>query len=191
MSGLIVTLLVVAVAVAAVGGAAVALGARRVKQNTLRSQEIAPGQPSAAPLGWAGAHTPEAKLHRRLGDAMSGLRKATESDSLVTANVEVVEREALKIEGQLVAASHLAPRLKGPAIDELSVAVDQIENVSAQLIQRSAELSAGDVKAQLDELTERLQLLDEARAELDRGLATDPLPKPATEPSIEPRPGEG
>lgn len=169
MSSVILAILFIAVAATAAGAAAVALGAQRVKQNARRSQEIAPGQRSAAPLGWAGAHTPEAKLHRRLGDAMSGLRRATKDDQLVATNVDVVEREALKIDDQLVAASHLPARLKGPAIEELSVAVDQIEDVSAQLILRSAELSAGDVKAQLDELSERLQLLDQARAELDHG----------------------
>jgi len=169
MTGFLLAVLFVGVAVVAVVGAAYALGAQRVKQNARQSQEIAPGQRSAAPLGWAGAHTPEAKLHRRLGDAMSGLRKATDDDPIVGPNVNVVEREALKIEQQLVSASHLASRLKGPAIEELSIAVDQIENVSAQLIQRSAELSAGDVKAQLDELSERLHLLDEARAELNEG----------------------
>lgn len=177
MSGAIVAILVLAVAAAAAGGAALAFAARRVKHNALSSQEIAPGQQSAAPLEWVGAHVPEAKLHRRLVEAMSGLRRATDDDSLVEANVAVVEREALKIERQLVAASHLAERLKGPAIDELSTAVDQIENVSAQLIQRSAELSAGDVKERLDELTERLHLLDEARAELDQG--PDPGSRPA------------
>ena len=121
----------------------------------------------AAPIEWVGAHTNEAKLHRRLGTAMSGLRAATDDDRLVAANVDVVAREALKIEHQIVAASHLAPRLKGPAIEELARSVDQIEDVSAQLIQRSTELSSGDVQAQLTELSERLDLLDAARAELD------------------------
>ena len=167
----LVAIAFIGVALIAAVGAAYALGAQRVKQNARRSQEIAPGQRSEAPLGWAGAHTPEAKLHRRLGDAMKGLREATADDGLVGPNVDVVEREALKIEKQLVAASHLAPRLKGPAIDELSAAVDQIEDVSAQLIHRSAELSAGDMKSQLDQLSERLHLLDLARAELDEGSA--------------------
>lgn len=166
-------IVLVALFVVVVAGA-VALGAQRVKQSTRRSQQIARGQPSAAPLGWAGAHTPEAKLHRRLVEAMSGLRQATGDDGFVAVNVEVVEREALKIENQLVAASHLAPRLKGPAVEELSAAVDQIESVSAQLIQRSAELSAGDVRAQLDELSERLELLDQARAELEQGPGLGP-----------------
>jgi hypothetical protein len=169
MTGIIVTLLIIAVAAAAAGGAAIAIGAQRVKQNTQRGQQISPGTPSAVPLGWAGAHTPEAKLHRRLGQAMSGLRAATEDDVLVMANVEVVEREALKIEQQLVGASRMADRLKGPTIAQLGAAVDQIENVSAQLIQRSSELSAGDVQTQLAELSERLELLDQARAELDQG----------------------
>lgn len=169
MSSIVLAVLFIAVAAAAAGAAAVALGAQRVKQNARRGQEIAPGQRSAAPLGWAGAHTPEARLHRRLGQAMSGLRQATEDDPMVTANVDVIEREALRIEHQLVAASHLPARLKDPAIEELSVAVDQIEDVSAQLILHSAELSAGDVTTRLDELSERLQLLDQARAELDEG----------------------
>ena len=176
MSGIILGILFVAVAIAVAGGAALVVGAQRVKQNARRGQQIAPGTPSAVPLGWAGAHTPEAKLHRRLGQAMSGLRAVTDGDPLVTANVQVVEREALKIEQKLVAASMMAERLKGPAINELGTAVDQIEDVSAQLIQRSAELSSGDVQAQLGELSERLDLLDQARAELDEG----PTPGTAT-----------
>lgn len=164
------SLVLALVLVVVVGGAAaLALGARKVKDNTRQGQQLVAGRPSAAPLGWAGAHTPEAKLHRRLVAAMSGLRAATNDDVLVMANVEVVEREALKIEQQLVAASQIADRLKGPALEELGTAVDQIENVAAQLIQRSAELSSGDVQAQLTELSERLALLDEARAELDQG----------------------
>ena len=155
-----------------VGGvAALAVGAQKVKQRTQRGQQISPGTRSVAPVGWAGAHTPEAKLHRRLVSAMSGLRRATTDNVQVMANVEVVEREALKVEQQLVAASQIAERLKGPALEELSIAVDQIENVSARLIQRSAELSAGDVRAQLSELSERLRLLDLARAELEAGSA--------------------
>lgn len=166
-----VLLLVLVIGAVVVAGGAVALlaGGQKVKQNARRGQQISPGTESTAPLGWAGAHTPEAKLHRRLVAAMSGLRAATDDDVQVMANVEVVEREALKIEQQLVAASQIAERLKGPALEELSSAVDQIENVSAQLIQRSAELSSGDVQAQLGELSERLRLLDEARAELDQG----------------------
>jgi hypothetical protein len=169
MSGFFISILIVAAVTALAGGTAFMLGANGVKRNARRSQEIVPGVASEAPLDWVGSHTPEAKMHRRLGEAMSGLRAATDNDGLITANVDVVEREALKIEQQLVAASHLAPRLKGPAIDELGTAVDQIENVAAQLIQRSSELSSGDVQTQLAELSQRLDLLDAARAELDQG----------------------
>jgi len=167
MSGFLITVLIIATVTAAAGAAAFLLAASQVKRNARRSQEIAPGTASAAPLEWVGAHTDEAKLHRRLAAAMSGLRAATDDDSLVAANVDVVAREALKIEQQIVAASHLAPRSKGPAIEELARAVDQIEDVSAQLIQRSTELSSGDVQEQLTQLSERLDLLDAARAELD------------------------
>ncbi len=40
-------------------------------QEEVRAQgQIVPGAASTAPASWAGAHTPEAKLHRRLGDAV-------------------------------------------------------------------------------------------------------------------------
>lgn len=61
---LIVVLLVVVLAVAAVVLFAVAL-ARRSKAQLAAGLE-SPGMPPGAPAEWAGQHTPEAKMHRRL-----------------------------------------------------------------------------------------------------------------------------
>ncbi len=168
MTALAVIAVVAALTVAGVG-ALWYFGSSAVKRNATKKQEIVPGVKSAAPLGWVGAHTPEAKLHRRLRDAVAGLRAV--ADANVAANVNVLEQEALKVEGQLVAAAGLADRIKPPALEQLEVAVTQIENVAGRLIHRSAELSSGDVQAQLAELSTRLELLDQARAELE-----DPQP---------------
>ena len=61
----IVGVLVVVLAVAAVVAFAVALS-RRSKAQLAAGLESPPGMPSGAPAEWAGQHTPEAKMHRRL-----------------------------------------------------------------------------------------------------------------------------
>ena len=58
---IVLVLLVVGAAVAF----AVAL-ARRSKAQLAEDVEVLPGMPTGAPPEWAGAHTPEAKMHRRL-----------------------------------------------------------------------------------------------------------------------------
>lgn len=167
MSSILFAFLLAVVGGFAILAALFVLGSGRVKRHYRKAQRVAPGVESAAPLDWVGAHTPEAILHRRLGKATEGLRAATEHDPAASDNVDAVEREALKIEERLVAASHLAERLKVSALTDLEAAVVQIEDVSGQLIHRSADLAAGDIDTQLSELAERLDLLDAARAELD------------------------
>lgn len=167
MSSILLAFLLAVVVGFGILAALLVLGSGRVKRHFRKAQRVVPGVESAAPLDWVGAHTPEATLHRRLGKATAGLRAATENDPAASANVAAVEREALKIEERLVAVSHLAERLKTPALADLEAAVEQIEDVSGQLIHRSAGLAGGDIDAQLAELAERLDLLDAARAELD------------------------
>ena len=61
------------VAVVAIVGFGVALTVRS-KKDFDDANEVVPGGKSAAPASWAGAHSPEAKLHRRLGDAVRAAR---------------------------------------------------------------------------------------------------------------------
>jgi hypothetical protein len=62
---LVVAVLVVVLAVTAVAVFAVAL-ARRSKAQLAAGLESPSGMPAGAPAEWAGQHTPEAKMHRRL-----------------------------------------------------------------------------------------------------------------------------
>ena len=50
--------------------------ARRGQQQYVAQGELQPGRPSVAPPEWAGAHSEEARLHRRLGEALRGLSAA-------------------------------------------------------------------------------------------------------------------
>ena len=64
-----ITFLLVA-AVAAIVGFGVALTVRS-RKDFAEQNEVVPGVASPAPASWAGAHTPEAKLHRRLKEAVA------------------------------------------------------------------------------------------------------------------------
>jgi hypothetical protein len=58
-------ILLLLVIVAAAVAFAVALS-RRSKGQLAAGAEVLPGMPTGAPLEWAGQHSPEAKMHRRL-----------------------------------------------------------------------------------------------------------------------------
>ena len=65
--GFLATLIVLVVLVALVGAVVFAVAlAKRSKTQLAANAEVLPGMPTGAPLEWAGQHTPEAKMHRRL-----------------------------------------------------------------------------------------------------------------------------
>lgn len=150
---------------------AVAVGAVAVKNNVRNRQRLLPGSSAGVPLSWAGAHSPEAKLHRRLTAAISGVREVASGEPTVAENLVVLEHEALRVEQQLLAASNVAARLRDDALEAIEPAVAQIEEVAAELIGRTTLVEGTHVQSALRELSERLDLLDQARAELD-----DPSP---------------
>ncbi len=53
--------------------------ALRNAQDFSDANEVVPGVPTSAPKAWAGAHTPEARLHRRLRDAVMASRPTPRS----------------------------------------------------------------------------------------------------------------
>jgi len=87
--------------------------ALRNAQDFSDANEVIPGVPTRAPKEWAGAHSAEARLHRRLRDAMTGLRAnpALDDPSLLDVR-EALQREALAIDDQLVAVAALPPRVR-------------------------------------------------------------------------------
>jgi hypothetical protein len=129
---IIVALLVLSIA--AVGVFSVMLAARS-KKEFAEQNEVVPGQKSPAPASWAGAHSREAKLHRRLGDAVRGARANPRFVELgLASQMNTIEAEALAIDERLVAAASLPRSHKEPAIDDLEAHVDELESTIAEMV---------------------------------------------------------
>src|ERR1700722_14028075 len=104
---------VVILALAFIAGltvAVVALVGRSQPRALNRDNQLIPGRPTHAPRSWAVSHDPEARLHRRLRDAMAALRAADSLDAgsalLLRADLE---QTALDLDNHLVAVAQLAP----------------------------------------------------------------------------------
>ncbi len=165
MSLVIFGLVVVAAAVAV--GTLFVAGAAAVARNNRKRNQVVPGIESKAPANWSGAHELEAVLHRRIRDAVAGLNTIAGDDPSMASTIASVERDALNLDNQLVAAALLAPRFKHKALEELADAVAQLEEITATAVGRSARSSSRSVKDQLDDLAIRLESMQLARAEVD------------------------
>lgn len=186
MGLLIGALLIVAV------GAVVAFGvmlAARSKQGFAEQNQVVPGRASPAPASWAGAHSREATLHRRLGDAVRGAHANPRFVELGLApQMTAIETEALAIDERLVAAAALPAAHREAAIDPLEQHVVDLEATIAELV---TSISVTDSKVQLEAAVSaadvKLQALAEARAEveqIDRSASghIDPIELPPSEP---------
>jgi len=138
----------------------------RNAQDFTDANEVIPGVPTAAPKAWAGAHTPEARLHRRLRDAMTALRanRALDEPALVPVR-EALEREALAIDDQLVAAAALPKGVRDEPIRRAGAAVEALEQAVADVVGRRGP-GAPSTEQSLDEVRARLAAVEGARAEL-------------------------
>ncbi len=165
----LIILVAVAAAVAAVAGVGIAfaVGATAVAKNNKERNQVVPGEKSAAPANWSGSHEREAKLHRRLRDAVAGLHTIAANDPSLSSTVAAVDKDALDIDHQLVAASLLAPRFKEQALNELAEAVEQLEEIAAHAVGSSTRVSERSVREQLEDLSDRLKSMRLARAEVD------------------------
>lgn len=167
MSVLIGALLVATVGVVVAFGVMLAV---RSKQQFAEQNQVVPGRASPAPASWAGAHSREAKLHRRLGDAVNGVRANPRFVELGLApQMAAIEAEALAIDERLVAAAALPAAHRDDAIDPLEQHVVDLEATVAELV---TSVSVADSKVQLEAAVSaadiKLQALAEARAEVEQ-----------------------
>ena len=179
----------VLIVVAVIAGAAAI--AFRSKRSFVESNEIVPGTATRAPTSWAGAHSPEAKLHRRLRDAVLAVRAEptlTDPGSPGSPGSRaMLEQAALDIDDRLIAAAALPATHRDAAIGAVEPAVVALEDAIAKL---AAPAGAATSQQALDDaigaVQSRLIALAEARAELDQFDVTSkgtPLPVARTEPS--------
>jgi len=154
-----VVLIVLVVLLVVVGGA-IAL-ARQAKKDATLPVSLAPG----APASWAGAHTPEARLHRRLVDAVAALPR--EDVNVLEARL-AIEQLARAVDEQLVTVSKLPERVRAEPLAQVTAAVEAVEDGVARVAANElGAAGAAAVESALAQLTERVQLLDQARRELE------------------------
>lgn len=156
----LVFLLLVALAVAAV-----CLAALRARRNRTRANRVVPGVPTRAPRAWAGAHTREARLHRRLRDLVASAQQAAEASPAVAGAGADIAQLALHLDDQLITAAALPANARDGAVEKVASSVEKLE----QAVVRLAEATSGDeTDAAIDELTRWLSHLSEARTELEQ-----------------------
>lgn len=164
---MIISLILLA-AVASIVGFGVALSVRG-KRDFAKQNEVVPGTKSPAPASWAGAHSLEAKLHRRLGDAV---RAANDNPRLVELGLAVqtkqIEAEAMAIDERLVAAAGLPASHRADAVADFEPQVEALEDAVAALVKST---TVSDSKQLLEQTVSdadlKLQALAQARAEVE------------------------
>lgn len=165
-----VALLALATIVGVAAVAAVVVGASAVSRNRRRRNRVVPEVDTGAPPEWAGAHTPEARLHRRLRDAVVAARAVADPDgALIQARVEV-EHSAVAVDRHLVALAALTERERAGRMPQVEAAVASVEEAAAKLAD-AANLGRGGALPAVEDALERARLVAEARDELD----TDPM----------------
>jgi hypothetical protein len=141
-----VLLVVVLVVVVAVVGFAVALARKGKRQFEARTG--GPGLAPDAPREWAGAHSPEAKLHRRLAAAARSLDAQPMGDTASIEQRVTIEQQILQLDQQLVATATASGGAElEPLVSAVERAVAQLATTGVDmdlLMRNQAELDAGE-----------------------------------------------
>lgn len=184
-------LVVVGIA-AAVGGVAALVA--RVARARDSANQVVPGVPTEAPAAWAGAHSTEARLHRRLRAAVdaAGVAAPGAEGSLVGLR-RAIEEEALAVDRQLVVAAAAPVGTRGGLLERVAVQVDAVEEAAGALADRALEQRAPGGRAGVAEAVDtaltRARLLADARAEVEeldrRGRGEVAMPELPTQVSAE------
>ena len=141
--------------------------ALRNAQDFSDANEIVPGVPTNAPKQWAGAHSPEARMHRRLRDAVAALRSNSSLDAPDMAPVRAdLEAQALAVDERLIAAAALSKGQREEPLRQIEEAVQSIESAVASVVGRRGP-SMDSIEQGLDDARTRLRHVEEAHAELE------------------------
>ena len=133
------TLVIIAVLLVIVGAVAVAAALILMLRKSSRTQlqqsaQLYPGKMIEAPDGWALGHSPEARLYRRIRDAVTPLHNATGTDiSLIDGRVQI-ELTVDDVAQRLVTLSTVDRAVAQPVLDRAEWWVAALESVSGKLI---------------------------------------------------------
>ncbi len=127
--GTVIVVLVVVV-LAAVLGFAVALAA---KGRRRAAESLGTGLAANVPREWAGAHSTEAKLHRRLVAAARSLSVQPLGDAAGIERRVAVEQQLRELDEQLVTAAAVPEPARGEALAKIAPLVAAAESAVAAI----------------------------------------------------------
>jgi hypothetical protein len=153
-----VTVVLLLLVVSAVVAATVVV--RTQKRKFAEANVVVPGTATTAPAEWAGAHTPEARMHRRLRDAVAAVRAnpAMEDAFMIDARVSL-EQQALAVDERLIAVAALPERVRAEPLASVSAAVDAVEAAVAALV--AGPTARTGLDQAMAEVADRVALLEE------------------------------
>ncbi|WP_225727555.1 MULTISPECIES: hypothetical protein [unclassified Nocardia] len=158
---IVILLIVVVLIIAGVVGAVVLL-ARNQRRSQAAANEVVPGRATRAPISWAGSHDPEARLHRRLRDAMAALRTVSAIDNGTTIVLRAdLEQTALSIDDHLVAIFGLPQANKAELLASATKAVEAIEAGVAEYASSATRADTAQLEAGLGAVRDQLTLIAE------------------------------
>ncbi len=134
------TLVVVLVLFVAAAATAAAVVVRNGRRQYAAANQVVPGTATSAPAEWAGAHTPEARMHRRLRDAVEAVRaNPAMADAWALDARVTLEQQALAVDERLIAVAALPERVRAEPLAAVASAVDAVEVAVASLVAGPAE----------------------------------------------------
>ncbi|MBF6447444.1 MULTISPECIES: hypothetical protein [Nocardia] len=157
---LVLALVVTVGGIVAIGAVALAHQRRRIAAEN----QVVPGTATRAPTAWARSHDPEARLHRRLRDAMTALRAVTAYDTAATVTLRAdLEQSALALDDHLVAISMLRPDARTAQLAQAERAVAAVEAGVADYATAATQPDLRALEADLAGVRERLRTADDFR----------------------------
>ena len=104
-------------------------------RDVAKANEVVTGTATRAPAEWAGAHTPEARLHRRLRDAVAALRAEPAMEDAWRTDARVsLEPHALTVDERLIAVAALPDRVRVEPMASVAAAVEAVEAAVAAVV---------------------------------------------------------
>jgi hypothetical protein len=159
---MVAVVVLVVLVLAVLGGAAAVVSSTR--RRYMLANQIVPGTATRAPASWAGAHTPEARLHRRLRDAVTALRaNPAMEDAWALESRVSLEQHALAVDERLIAVAALPEGVRAEPLRTVVAAVDAVEAAVASLASAGPDL---DRHAGLDQA---MAQVEQRVAELAQG----------------------
>ena len=177
--------IVIALAVGAASFVVATLALSAVALWALRKRNrVHPSVASAAPLAWLAAPSPAARLHRRLRGTIGLVRTRRGWPTTLCPLIDGVADQAVLLDAELVVLSHVSRAERRRRLGELADRVTNLERTTLRLVALRDRSSAA-AEARLDQLVERVSLLEQAHDDLDRAVqAPFDLPAPAAVPPL-------